>query len=80
MEDESMRTMRQLSDAARVVSEFRGTDPIKAVDQMLTSLADAYRQRLADVGVEELIRTQALLKQTLAIRDSLRGNQMLPLV
>ena len=80
MEDDSIRLMRQLQDSARAVSEFRGTDPLKHVDQMLTHLADVYKTRLADVAVDDLVKTQAYLKQTLALRAAIRGNQTLPVV
>lgn len=80
MEDESLIAMRKLQDSSTSVAEFRGTDPLKHVDQMLTSLADTYKHQLADVTVDDLVRIQAFLKQTLAIRAVLRGNQTLPIV
>jgi hypothetical protein len=80
MEDEGLRAMRKLQEATTTVAEFRGTDPLKHVDQMLTSLADVYKSQLADVSVDELVRVQAHLKQTLAIRAAIRGDQSLPVV
>ena len=80
MEDDSLRAMRSLQESARVVNEFKGTDPMKFVDAMLTGLADLYKSQLADVTVDELVRVQAQLKQTLAIRAVIRGDQALPLV
>lgn len=80
MEDEGLRATRALQQEAIAVSEFRGTDPLKHVDAMLTSLADVYKAQLADVTVDELVRVQAHLKQTLAIRAVIRGDQSLPLV
>lgn len=80
MEDEGLRATRALQDASTAVGEFRGSDPLRMVDQMLTSLADCYRAQLADVTVDELVRVQAHLKQTLAIRETIRGGQALPLV
>ena len=80
MEDEGLVAMRKLQEAATSVAEFRGTDPMKFVDQMLTQLADVYKAQLADVSVDELVRVQAHLKQTLAIRSVIRGNQALPVV
>ena len=53
---------------------------MKHVDQMLSSLADVYRAQLADVTVDELVRVQAHLKQTLALRAVIRGEQALPIV
>ena len=80
MEDEGLRATRSLQETAAAVAEFRGTDPLRMVDQMLTHLADCYRAQLADVTVDELVRVQAHLKQTLAIRETIRGQQALPLV
>lgn len=80
MEDDSIRLMRQLQDSARAVGEFRGSDPLKHIDQMLTHLADVYKSRLADVAVDDLVKTQAYLKQTLALRAAIRGSQTLPVV
>lgn len=80
MEDESLVAMRKLQDAATSVAEFRGSDPMKFVDQMLTHLAETYKAQLADVTVDELVRVQAHLRQTLAIRAVIRGNQALPVV
>ena len=80
MEDDGLRFARALQETATAVGEFRGTDPLRMVDQMLTNLANCYRCQLADVTVDELVRIQACLKQTLAIRETIRGNQALPLV
>lgn len=80
MQDEGTRAMLALQDSSKAVSEFKGTDPLKFVDQMLTHLADVYKSQLADVTVDELVRVQAHLKQTLAIRAAVRGDQVLPLV
>ncbi len=80
MEDDGLRAMRQLQESTAVVAEFRGTDPLKHIDQMLTSLAEVYKAQLADVAVDELVRTQSCLKQTLAIRAAIRGSQALPVV
>lgn len=80
MEDDGLRAMRQLQESTTAVAEFRGTDPLKHIDQMLTNLAEAYKAQLADVTPDELVRVQSFLKQTLAIRAVLRGNQALPIV
>lgn len=80
MEDEGLRAIRALQQSATSVVEFKGSDPLRMVDQMLTNLADSYKAQLADVTVDELVRVQAHLKQTLAIRAVIRGEQALPLV
>lgn len=80
MEDEGLLAVKALQSAATAVAEFRGADPLIHVDRMLSSLADVYRAQLADVSVEELQRVQAHLKQTLAIRAVIRGQQALPMV
>lgn len=80
MQDEGTTATLKLQEAASAVAEFRNTDPLKFVDQMLTQLAEVYKAQLADVSVDELVRTQAHLKQTLAIRAVIRGQQALPIV
>lgn len=80
MEDEGLIAMRKLQDASTSVAEFRGSDCLKFVDQMLTHLADVYKAQLADVTTDELVRVQSHLKQTLAIRAVIRGNAALPVV
>lgn len=80
MEDEGLRATRSLQQSSNSVLEFKGSDPLRMVDQMLTNLVDVYKAQLADVTVDELVRVQAHLKQTLAIRAVIRGNQALPVV
>lgn len=80
IESEELIATRAMADCAVVVAQYRETDPIKAVDRMLTELSNIYKNQLADVKPEELVRTQACLKQTLAIRAVFRGDQQLPLI
>lgn len=80
MQDEGTQATLKLQEAAASVVAFQGSDPLKFVDQMLSHLADVYKSQLADVTTDELVRVQAHLKQTLAIRAVIRGNQALPLV
>ena len=80
MEDEGLRVMRALQQSTAAVSEYRGADPMRHVDAMLTNLAEAYKAQLADVDVDQLVRVQAHLKQTLAIRAVIRGDASLPIV
>jgi hypothetical protein len=80
MEDEGLRATRALQQSTASVAEFGGSDPLRMVDQMLTNLAEVYKSQLADVSIEELVRVQAHLKQTLAIRAVIRGEAALPLV
>lgn len=80
MEDDGLIATRALQSATTAVAEFRNSDALKHVDQMLSSLAEVYRAQLADVTVEELVRVQAHLKQTLALRAVMRGQQALPIV
>ena len=58
---------------------------VKAIQAMadaagLLSLAHSYQLQLVDVSVEELVPLQSKLKQTLAIRAVLRGEQPLPVI
>ncbi len=80
MEDDSLVHMRRLQQVSEAVAEYRGAELMEHLDQMLTTLADVYKAQLADVSVEELVRVQSHLKQTLALRGVLRGTQALPLV
>ena len=80
MQDEGTLAVTRMQAAATAVAEFHGADPLKHVDQMLTLLADYYKAQLADVTVDELVRVQAHLKQALAIRAVIRGQQALPIV
>lgn len=80
IEDEELAATKAMADCAVVVAEYRDTDPIKAVDRMLLELSNIYKNQLADVKPEDLVRMQACLKQTLAIRAVMRGEQVLPLI
>lgn len=80
MQDEGTIATLKLQESAVAVAEFRNTDPLKFVDQMLTHLAEVYKAQLADIDVDELVRVQSHLKQTLAIRAVIRGQQSLPIV
>lgn len=80
MEDDGLKAMRLLQEAAKNVVEYKGSDAMRQVDLMLGNLIDVYKAQLADVTVDELVRVQAHLKQTLAIRAVIRGNQALPVV
>lgn len=80
MDDDGLVAVKALQSASTVVAEFRGAEVLRHVDHMLSALADVYRAQLADVTVEELVRVQAHLKQTLALRAVIRGEQALPIV
>ena len=78
--DDGDKAIRAMADAAVVVAQYQGSDAIKAVDEMLTELANVYRCQLADVSVDELVRIQSCLRQTLAIRGVIRKTQQLPTI
>lgn len=78
--DDELKQTKAMADNAVAVAAYRGSDCLNHVDAMLTSLSEVYKSRLADVSVDELVRVQALLKQTLAIRGVIRGDQQLPIV
>jgi hypothetical protein len=78
--DDGLKATRAMADSAVVVAEYKSSDAMKAMDLMLTNLADVYRCQLADVGVDELVRIQSCLRQTLAIRGVIRGITQLPTI
>lgn len=69
-----------MASASFSVAQYGGSDPMNAMDEMLSQMAEVYRDRLADVSVDELVRIQACLRQTLAIRAVIRGAQQLPTI
>lgn len=80
MIDEGVKAIQAMADAAGLLSEYRGAEATRAMDDMLTRLAHSYQLQLVDVSVEELVPLQSKLKQTLAIRAVLRGEQPLPVI
>jgi len=78
--DDGTKAIRAMADSAVVVAEYKGSDAMSAMDKMLSDLADVYRNQLADVSVDELVRIQSCLRQTLAIRAVIRGAQQLPTI
>ena len=78
--DDGLKATRTMADAAVMVAEYKNSDAIKAMDAMLTSLADVYKCQLVDVSAEELVRLQSCLRQTIAIRSVIRGAQQLPTI
>jgi hypothetical protein len=78
--DDGLKATRAMADSAVVVAEYKSSDAMTAMDLMLTNLADVYRCQLADVGVDELVRIQSCLRQTLAIRGVIRGITQLPTI
>jgi hypothetical protein len=78
--DDGTKAIRAMADSAVAVAQYKGSDAMKQMDEMLTNLADVYRCQLADVPVEELVRVQSCLRQTIAIRAVIRGAQQLPTI
>lgn len=78
--DDGLKATRAMADSAVAVAAYKGSDAMVQMDEMLTHLADVYRCQLADVGVDELVRIQSCLRQTLAIRAVIRGAQQLPTI
>ena len=78
--DDGLKATRAMADSAVAVAAYKGSDAMVQMDEMLTNLADVYRCQLADVGVDELVRIQSCLRQTLAIRAVIRGAQQLPTI
>ena len=78
--DDGLKATRAMAASAVAVAAYKGSDAMVQMDEMLTHLADVYRCQLADVGVDELVRIQSCLRQTLAIRAVIRGAQQLPTI
>jgi hypothetical protein len=78
--DDGLKATRAMADSAVVVTQYKSSDAMTAMDKMLSDLADVYRCQLADVGVDELVRIQSCLRQTLAIRGVIRGITQLPTI
>lgn len=78
--DDGTKAIRAMADSAVVVAEYKSSDAMSAMDKMLSDLADVYRNQLADVSVDELVRIQSCLRQTLAIRGVIRGTTQLPTI
>lgn len=78
--DDEMKATRAMADAAVAVAQYAGSDAMNQMDEMLSQMIDVYRSRLADVTVDELVRIQSCLRQTIAIRGVLRGTQQLPTI
>ena len=75
---DSMKHMKALSDAALATQEYMGSDALKHVNAMLEALEELYKDELADVEPDNLVRLQAQLKQTKIIRQVLARQAALP--
>lgn len=69
MVDHQLNAMRSIGSAASVVRAFHGSDSSKAVCAMLDALMDSYKLDLMHVSPENLVRLQACILQTAAIRN-----------
>lgn len=73
-----MQQMRRLADATTAVQEYVGSDALKHVDNMLAALEELYKDELADVTEENLVRLQSQLRQTKIIRQVLAKQAAMP--
>ena len=80
MTDRTIAIAQALTETTKVVVEYRGSDAMNSMNNMLEALAESYRHRLADVSVDELIRVQSCLKQVKAIQGVLAGSGTLPVI
>lgn len=75
---DALKLARSLVDASNVAKEYNGSDPIRAVINMLEALEESYKDELFDVLPDGLIALQTKLKQTQAIRKALCNETPLP--
>lgn len=71
-------SIESLHQACNAVREYRGSELSKHIDDMLTSLAESYRDDLEEVTEGRLIELQTKLKQTMAILRIVRGEIGVP--
>lgn len=64
----------EVDAAARELRELVGTSGSKATIRLLRALEQEYLQRLRDVAPEDLLATQASLRQVCAIAQVLAGD------
>lgn len=76
----TMQVLRRMAEAAKAVHEYKGSELSKHLDEMLSSLIDSYRADLESISQDGLTTLQAHLRQAIAIRGVIRGEQELPRV
>lgn len=67
--DDAVKVMQSIEHHTRELRLFRGSDQSRLMVGLLNALVESYRQDLADVTPEGLVRVQTALRQTLALRD-----------
>lgn len=66
---------RNIESATSLVRAYAGSDVSKAVCVMLEEMISSYKVELMTVKPDELVRLQALILQTEAIRAIVSGDQ-----
>ena len=66
---------RNIESATTLVRAYSGSDVSKAVCAMLEVMTDSYKVELMTVKPDDLVRLQALILQTEAIRAVVSGDQ-----
>ena len=74
MADAAMTAMKIMANAAEVVRAFSSSDTAKATCAMLDALIESYKLDLMHVTPEGLVRLQASILQTQAIRNVVAGD------
>lgn len=69
----SDRSYRQMQEATKEVAEFAGSPAMRKMGELLDAMAQCYASDLVHVLPEQLLQTQAKLKQVLALRDLVTG-------
>lgn len=70
--------IKRLSDACSAVREYRGSEVLGHVDEMLVALMEGYKADLEHVSEDQLKPLQAKLRQVSAIRKVILGEEALP--
>lgn len=73
MDDPAIKAIRDMGNAAQVVCAYADSDTARATCAMLDALIESYKLDLVHVLPEHLIRTQAAIQQTVAIRNVIAG-------
>ena len=73
MADPAIKAMKEMASAAEVVRAFSCSDTARATCAMLDALIESYKLDLMRVAPDGLVRLQAAIQQTQAIRSVIAG-------
>lgn len=74
-------SMNGVSTLTAAMREFSGTDCMRIVVKLLDAMKDSYMSDLVHVKADDLALKQGAVRQVMALRDAIVGEQMIvPLV